>query len=335
VSDAGAQIPAVVEIEHNFFKVFSDPYFRNSEPPNEQPVFCATLGDQEVTLPLGGIIRELDLEDGNPLRIMLETIAKSLRFVNVLRYGDKVPAEVLSGEASWESGVDHLEIALQRLTMQLVMWVSSSEKMITDPLELQKLFDEKETKQKVSQAFTEAAEKLGIASKEDVANMVEEFATEMSYVEALRDRFTQLQALFKKLSMLQRTHADQNSIIEQVIPVLRLMKKPLADFQENFDRIDKETSEIMTVLSALDAKREQVRELRDELYVRFEAWEEIVEKWRGVDLQDPQEFNIPNALRELYRFLAQRYLEVDEWVLMTALKASDNGKLRYGGVMTW
>ena len=335
MTDAGTQIPEVIELDHSFFKVFNEPYFRTSAPPEEKPVFCAKLGDQEVSLPLNGIIRELNLEEDSPLRIMFDTIGKSLRFVTALRPGDEVPPEVLTGKASWEPSPDHLEIALQRLTMQLVTWVSGRESMITDPLALKQLFDDPATKQKVSDAFAEAADRLEVADKDQVANMIEDFAGELSYVEALRERFSEIHALCKKLTSLRRTHSDQNSILDQVNPVLRLLDNPVADFQSRFDRIDAQTSEIMTVLSTLDTQREHVRELRDELYVRFEAWRKIIEGWRDVDPMYPQEFNIANALRDLYRFLAQRYIEPDEWILMTSLTDANGGENRYGGVMTW
>lgn len=335
MAKAGAQIPEVVELEHNFFKVFNDPYFRKSAPPDEKPVFCATLGDQEVSLPLGGIVRELDLDEGDPLRTMLETIRKSLRFVTVLRPGDEVPAEVRTGEASWKPSPDHLEIARQRLTMQLVTWVSGRETMITDPLKLQQMFDDPATKQKVSDAFAEAAQQLEVADKDEVANMIDGCAAELSYVEALRERYVKIRDLFKKLSVLRQSHHGQFGIIDEIDPVIRLMNKPVADFKTSFDRIDARTGDIMTVLSKLDVQREHIRELRDELHVRFEAWQEILEQWRGFDPLYPQDFNIANALRDLYPFLAQRYMDPDEWVLMTPLKESDDQKLRYGGIMTW
>ena len=335
MTDAGAQIPEVVELEHSFFRVFNEPYFRMSAPPNKQPVFCAMLGEQEVSLPLNGIIRELSLEQGNPLRIMIETISKSLRFVTALRPGDEVPAEVRTGEASWDPGPEHLEIALQRLRMQVVTWVAGRETMITDQLELKQLFDDPATKQKVSDAFAEAAQRLDVADKDEVGNMVEDFAAELAYVEALRERYNQIWELFEKLKVLRQNFSEQNGIVDDIDPVLRLMKKPVADFQASFDRIDAQTSEIMTILNKLDVQREYVRELREELYVRFEAWQQIIERWRDVDPMYPQDFNIGGALRDLYRFLAQRYMAPDEWVLMTALIESNDQKLRYGGVMTW
>lgn len=335
MSDGETPIPEVVELEHKFFNVFTDPHFRNAPPPREQPMLCATLGDQEVLLPIGGIIRELALADGDPLRVMLETIAKSLRFVSALQPGDPIPAEVRTGEASWEAAEKHMEIARQRLTMQLVTWVSGREEMITDPAELHQLFEDPETRQKVSDAFSEAAQRLGLADKDEVANMVESFAVELSYVEALRERFAGIKSLFEKILTLRKSYRDRNSIIDEIEPVVRLMKKPVGDFQTNFDLIDAQTGEIMTVLSKLDAQREYVRDLRNDLYVRFEAWQEIVDAWRDVDPLYPQDFNIGNALRDLYRFLAQRYMEADEWVLMASLRDEDQGKMRYGGVMTW
>lgn len=335
MADAEAQIPAVVELEHSFFKVFNDPYFKMSAPPEEKPVLSANLGDQEVLLSLDGIIRELELEESDPLRVMLDTIAKSLKFVSALRLGDEIPAEVLTGEASWEAGADHLEIARQRLTIQLVTWVSGRETMISDPMELQQLFNDPSTEEKISNAFNEAAERLGVAGQEEVANMVEDFAVELSYVEALRERYIQIRDLYQKMITLRKNYYDQNSFIDEIDPVLRLMKQPVADFQAKFDLIDAQTGEIMTVLSKLDIQRDYVRGLRDELFARFEAWREIVSQWDGVDPMYPQDFNIANGLRDLYQFLAQRYMAADEWVLMTTLNDGDGQHTRYGGVMTW
>lgn len=335
MADTEAQIPAVVELDHSFFKVFTDPYFKISAPPEEKPVLCANLGDQEVLLTINGIIRELELEEGDPLRLMLETIGKSLQFVTGLRPGDEIPAEVRTGEASWEAGADHLDTARQRLTMQLVTWVSGRETMINDPVELQQLFDDPSTKQKISDAFKQAAERLGVEGQEEVANMVEGFAEELSYVEALRERYMQIRDLFQKMGMLRKNYHDQNSIIDEIDPVIRLMKQPVAEFQTTFDLIDAQTGEIMTVLSKLDVQRDYVRGLRNELYVRFEAWRDIIDQWDGVDPLYPQDFNIANGLRDLYQFLAQRYMAADEWVLMAALSDDNGTQHRYGGVMTW
>jgi hypothetical protein len=45
-------------------------------------------------------------------------------------------------------------------------------------------------------------------------------------------------------------------------------------------------------------------------------------------------FNLVERARELYRFLAPRYMPIDEWVLISA-DDDDGTELEYGGVMTW
>ena len=56
---------------------------------------------------------------------MLGLIAQSLDFVTLLRLGDPLPAEVLSGAASWEPDPLHLQLANARLQWQLVTWLNS------------------------------------------------------------------------------------------------------------------------------------------------------------------------------------------------------------------
>jgi len=240
-----------------------------------------------------------------------------------------------TGDASWEAGADHLQVANQRLTMQLVTWASGRESMITDPCKLQQLLDDPGTKQKVTDAFRKAADQLRLDDPDEVAKMVENFAEELAYVEALRERFGQVHQLFQSLNKLRKSYLDQNGLVHEIDPVLRLMKKPIADYQSRFSRIDAQTGNILTVLSNLDVQRDYVSGVRNEMYVRLEAWQEIIERWRGVNPLYPQDFNIGKGLRDLYRFLAQRYMEVDEWILMTSAKDTANSNLRYGGVMMW
>ena len=60
------------------------------------------LGEREAALPLRALQREFDIADESEDGRMLALIAASLDFVTSLRLGDALPAEVLSGEASWE-----------------------------------------------------------------------------------------------------------------------------------------------------------------------------------------------------------------------------------------
>jgi hypothetical protein len=244
-----------------------------------------------------------------------------------------VPAELRNGKASWETDAKHLKIAQQKLKMQLVTWVSGRELRVSDPEELQRFFDDSATMQRTTEAFNKAAEQLGLEDPDEVVNMIEDFAVELSYIEVLNERFNQIAKLQLKLGSLRQSYSQQNKFIDEIDPVLRLIKKPVADFRSGLEKVDVQTDAIMTALKQLDVRRDVVRDVRNDLYVRIEAWRDIIDLWSDVDPEDSQEIDVVKAIRDLYRFLAQRYLDVDEWVLMF----KENGEIgnRYGGTMTW
>src|SRR6185312_7558118 len=85
-------------LEHSVFSQISDPVFRRSETDGTA-VMVVQLGDREAALPLRALQREFGIEDASNDGRMLGLIAASLDFVAALRIGDKLPAEVLTGQA--------------------------------------------------------------------------------------------------------------------------------------------------------------------------------------------------------------------------------------------
>ncbi len=213
--------------------------------------------------------------------------------------------------------------------------MSGRESLITDPLELQQLFDDPATRQKVNDAFGEAAQRLGYDDPDEVARIVESFADELAYIEGLRARYAEVRAVYEKIRALRRKFRDQMAMIVEIDPILRLMKAPVEQFAQSFELVDAQTSEIMSVLSRVDTLRQYVREVRDDLYVRLLAWADVTGAWLELDPDDPHAFSVTAMLRELYRFLAPRYMTADEWVLMSAPKDDDKENKRLGGVMVW
>ncbi|NNE84744.1 MAG: hypothetical protein HKN28_12320 [Alphaproteobacteria bacterium] len=333
MNDDGASSPVIVEIEHGFFKAFGDGYFRLSSPPDEKPIFCSNLGEQEVSLPLDGIIRELALKEDSSLWVMLQTIGKSLKYVTVLKLGDEVPAEIRNGKASWKAEAKHLRTAQQKLKMQLITWVSGRELRTSDPAELHRFFEDPATIERTTEAFNKAAEHLGLEDSDEVVTMIENFAVELSYIEELSERFKQIEDLQLKLGSLRKRYVQQNKIIDELDSVLRLIKKPVACFRSSLEKVETQTDAILATLRQLDVRCSNVRDVRDDLHVRIEAWSDIIDWWKDLDPENSPEIDEAKAIRDLYRFLAQRYLDADEWVLMF----KENGETgnRYGGVMTW
>src|SRR3546814_4558881 len=104
-----------------------------AEPTNGRPVFVATLGDSQVALPVRGILREHRIAEDSRDGITLLAVERAPQYVTVLRMGYPFPTELRTGAASWMPSREHRELARQRVTMQLVSWISGKEALITDP----------------------------------------------------------------------------------------------------------------------------------------------------------------------------------------------------------
>lgn len=332
MSEETPKIPEIVELNHAFFKPFANPHFRLSSPTDDRPVFAGNLGEQEVALPLNGIARELGIDEASKDGVMLDAVGKALRYVTMLRPGDPMPAEMLTGSASWDPEERHREFSRQRVTMQLVSWLSGKETLITDPIELQQLFDDPATKTKINDAFAEAAKELDLADKEQVTEKVEDLAEELSYIEALRDRYNDIVGLQDKLAQFRVQYRNQASMLGEIEPILRLVGVPVKTLAADFELVDAQTGEIMAVLKNLDAQKEYIREQRDELHCRLMAWNSILDAWQSV-VPGTEPYGMMDMLRDLYRFLAPRFMPVDEWVLFNAEQNRD--KEAPSTAMTW
>jgi hypothetical protein len=312
------ELPKSVDFQHAFFQKLEGLFFRRSDQTGE-PVAMIKLGDTEVALNFRGIKKELKLEEDDPDAVMLNLVAEALDYVKGIRPGDPVPRELLTREASWEPSDRHRLIAHQRLTIQLVSWLSGDEHVITNPDELQQVADDPVTRKKVITAFDEAAEKLGLgqARKHEVVEYLEKLTLELSYIECLRDIFHTIKGMSDTIQGLRKHYGHERSVLEIADPVARLMILAVKDLEVLFMQVDAQTCEIMGLLRNIDQHVAYIRMVRDELHKRMMAWDLLLEHWRGVRV----EFNPshPDLLREAYHFLAPRFMQVNEWVLVTKL----------------
>jgi hypothetical protein len=122
-SEANAGSADHCTLAHPVFTSFGEPLFRRSEADGA-PVMVVKLGERDAAIPLRSLQREFAIPDDSDDGRMLGLIAQSLDFVTGLQIGDALPAEVLTGQASWEPDAVHLQIAQARLQWQLVAWPS-------------------------------------------------------------------------------------------------------------------------------------------------------------------------------------------------------------------
>jgi hypothetical protein len=127
--------PETVAFRQSLFSTFSDAQFRMDET-GMVPVVAFQMGDQKVILPLSEIKREFRLAEYTADAVMLNTIARSLRFVNVLRSGDRIPSEILTGNVSSVPEPEHHAAALRRITAELVGWNLAQDVPRSEPAQM-------------------------------------------------------------------------------------------------------------------------------------------------------------------------------------------------------
>lgn len=342
---ADGPLPSVVQFDHAFFRRMDDIYFRLDESTGE-PVAVVKLGDEQLVLPFEGIRREFRL-DGTRDGRLLALMARGLKYVKGLRIGDPLPPEILTRRASWSPEPRHQQIAYHRLAMQLLGWLSHDEHVITNPEELLQVAGDPTFKRKVNEAFGEAAEHLGLGreNREQVVQYITDLSDELAYIEAMRDKFHQMQAMDEKIQTLRRLYGSHRSVLETADPVARLMERALAEFTDLFEQADAQTGEIMAALKNIDAQKTFIQDMRDEIHVRLLPWDELLDEWQRLPAK--RTLWAEDLLSRTYRFLAPRYMPVDEWVMMTKLQGAgvdvavsgdknvQKRVKRLGGMMEW
>ncbi|MQX36442.1 hypothetical protein [Roseospira navarrensis] len=318
-----SNLPDTVQFEHVFFHKVDDLYFC-LEHGTEQPLAVVSLGEEKLSLPFPGIQREFKIEPGSRDGVMLSLLAKGLKYVKGLRIGDPVPKEVTSGEASWSPKEKHKQIAYHRLAMQLLGWLSGDEHVISNPDELMQVAGDPTFRKQVNDAFGEAARALGLPNKEAVTEMIQGLSHELAYIEALRDEFAAMQRMLRKTELLRRLYKDEHSQLETANSLIRLVTLAVADFGERFETVDAQTGEIMAALKNLDTVKSYLHKQRDDLRARLVAWGDLLVKWNNHPMKPGRETE--DLMLETFRFLAPRYMPVDEWVMMSRLQDAEHKK---------
>lgn len=310
--------PTECHLAHRLFASFGPPLFRRSEVDGA-PVMVVQLGERAATLPLRSLQREFGIPDGSADGRMLVRIAESLDFVSVLRPGDPLPSEVLTGEASWEPDPLHLEIAQTRLRVSLVDWLnagSGSERQALDAGSLLAVANDAKLRQQVQKALSRAAEALGLDTAAEVVGLLEALGHELAYIEALRDRLLRrVRAMAGKIERLSRGWRSDASHIETLTQVKRLTAIALRQIIARFEELDAQTAEVMAALRNAESQRTFIRSNRDWLYRSQRAWEPILALWDTT--AGAFDEGTLALLGRTYQFLAPRFMPVTEWISAT------------------
>lgn len=306
--------------EHKVFSLEGS-YFEASRD-GDNPRFHLPMGENMAAIPIRSLREEFGIPRDSADGQLLDLVGKSLKYVQVIRVGDSIPSELLDGSASWSVEERHRKAARDRLTVQLVTWLSGSEETITNRKQLEAFMKDASVKDRVNQAFAAIAEQMGGADKKhEVVNRIHNLAHELSYIEGLRDHLGRIARIVTKISELEKYCNDGSQFQDELLRVRALLRPVIADFRMSFELIDAQICEILTVLRGYDTQVQMIREARDDLHGRFMIWDEILPRWEALETDgDPDALEerreaASDLMRATYRFLAQNYPQTQQWDL--------------------
>ena len=303
-------LPDRCVLKHQVFTMLGTVSFRRARADGT-PVMVVTLGEREAIVPLRALQREFGIGDDSPDGRMLGLIAESLDYVCGLSLGDRLPSEVLSGQASWEPTAEHRKRAFSIVKLQLLSWIDpdAADPAKGDPIA--RLETEPALRQQVQLAFERAATELGLASKDAVVALVEALAGELAYIEAWRDRLLRVvQMMTGRLERIVATQRGDSQRQETLNRVLRLAHTAREQFVARFDEVAVQTGEVMNSLRTMEGQQAFIRSNRDQLYRAQRAWQPILDRWSDAERGEDVQWDL---ISRTYQFLAPRYMPVTEW----------------------
>lgn len=309
--------PQRCELENRAFKVLGEPLFLRKQDGAEV-MMRVQLGETQALVPLATIKQEAGIADDTADGRMIVLIMKSLAFVQFLHLGDDLPAEVLSGEASWTVGEEFCELALAKLEYGLVRHLELSEDGLddVDGQTLVACVNDPAFRPRVSDAIRKSAEVLGLPDENTLFDLVAQLAIEMSFIEALRAQMLQeIEALAFRLGELKFRMLGDSQRQGMLSQTRRMIDCAIAKISERFADFDAQTGEVVAVLRQVTAQTAFIRSRRDELYMTYRGWKDLLAKWSACKARSLDQ--CWTLTEETYRFLAPRFMAFHEWKKVT------------------
>jgi hypothetical protein len=313
------------QFEHPGFAALGRPTFRLTQD-DRVAALTLSIDNLDVVVPLRAVAQLFNIRPDSRDGAMLHLVEQGLRFVQSLQIGDRLPTEVVTGEASWETRPYHRRTAIAKLQLQLVSWIGGASD-IDDKHVASQMFvvaaDDPSIRPRVEESLRRAAAELGVqGGGEAVAKLIEDAAGELSYFEALREwLLDRVCAMTKRLvRIMQETSMLAPGRRETLVQVIRLATMGLTELGQQFDVVASQTTDTIVMLQTMERQRGFLRPHRDRLYTTLLEWEPILKAWDTLPNKQPKEVEgVWKVIEESYRFLAPRYMSVQHWQTITAV----------------
>ena len=296
--------------EHKVFQVPSV-FFALTE--DRKPAMHIDYGDLRAAIELRSVRSGFGIVPYSSDDLMLGTVEGSLRFVRKIRPNDSIPREVLDGTASWAIDDSHHQTAHSRLTLQLAAWMTGGNAVRLSRAQILTLATNPEVISRVQAAVAEIARKVDLQphEKHKIIDRIEGFARELSYVEAIRERFDGARGISQKVARLLALYKTDRFVGDNLTRVATLMAGPLAAFETMFANVDAMIADIIGICQKYEERVAALRVMRDDLFELYLMWEPVLARWQEQEIikSKPTE----ESVRLLFQFLARHYPQTNTW----------------------
>lgn len=300
--------------EHSVFGL-EGAYFE-ADGNSKKAKYVMPFSDEMAAVTLDSLKKEFEIGDDSKDGELLDTVNKSLKYMQMIRPGDNIPCELLDGSASWSVEEHHRAAARDRLKIQLATMMKGKEEHVIDRTAIEQLVDDPEINKRVQEAFGVIAEKMGLEPKEktQVVHKIEQLGHELSFIEGLRECYERIASIQPKAAELIKHYGNQTGTWADLNRVRALLRDAVEDSGMLLEILDAQTCEILIVLQSFDTYVQQIRETRDEMHSKFVDWKEVLDAWDKIQVNDRND-EADAAVKLTYRFLARKYPQQDNWTL--------------------
>lgn len=270
---------------------------------SDKPVLKVDFGDVRGSIPLSAVRPTLGIAADSEDARLIGLVERSLRFVRIIRHGDKIPSEILDGSASWRVEERHRDLAWLKLSTTLLAQLGV-EGMVVGETE--------QARTNLKKSADVLAGRLGIPveRRQDVLDRVELLANELGYIESLREFYKPLFDIPRKLREIAKLAARDPELSYDIKRAIELVGVPIGHMRSTFDGLDEKLADMVEALKSIDKTLKLIRGRRDALHFQSFDWSDVLSTWQHLRTGDD---DAPGAVGKLCRFLIPRFMKTKVW----------------------
>ena len=301
----------VFEFKHRLFSI--DGCVFRKTPDGAQIALYIPMGDVQAAMQMSQIAEEFEIDPESDDSKLMALAGQGLQYVRQIYPGDSIPREVLTGKAPWMVDPKFIELATAWVSMLAITWKTGEDisKIPRKDMVTRVATDESKALMETIHTDIAAAIEPDDPKPEHIKELLEKLSQELSYVEALREKFADIRRMQGKIKGLYTTYQSEKAVAESIMRTNSLIEAPIKDMFEKFAEFDTYMCDIISILRRFDAQVNFIRGERDAFRQIHMLWEPLLERW---DKFSGGRGDIAEGLaRDTYRFAAQHFVRTVDW----------------------